>query len=817
MSISLKNIHSHARPGRHAVLVDENIDVDWKKNVLRVLDGLSLFWGGHNTALIPIDEEGEVSKNFDFILKKYQPDYLESFPVFYSDLKYIDPELYQECKEDLINQLNQDISDEEKERLAEDYLSGAPQPFYQLEPSESFQEKAKGLNPFYRSTSAELIRNFSVTPPPRRETDINEILLSLSDQGEGQSKTVKSVDMSDFSVFDELLISSCIGRGLFIKEYLENYDDLSGSSAEGRNVANISYTEISSDNSSAVADLCFANHQTAFGYTNQNLVRAYSNTALESFMKQPTVIFVGDSLIDFCAYFSLSNIYPRVFWVPKSSLEGEGNFTSFFINKIRSFVRNSINPEVKTILTSLSDIDLSEVKRLFEQNLIVGGFSNLECHPDPDFSVLFGNHCQFLCDRDSLSNNYMEQFHGGIAASQLKTPFPRIADSEDTSLTNVSWVVDIEVTPEDKFGGSNSKYTLPQHPASVEDSFSKVRSFGNIQSNFRATKDGFSFHVLPNGLIRGTERLSEIVVKPRIKIKPAFKAVRDIFKHHGYEISLSDKGSYIKKSLELFGGLSNLVKIFKDEKQGAVIEAYNDTDRDKDNDDRIGVLLKNPERVYLELENIQNIYDDEEKALLFLDSNLKRGVLQRGVILFCSHCKQSQWYHISDIDNDFKCSRCTTLQEIRKENWKAEVVGHKDLRFHYSLAEVLYQGINHNMEASVITADYLKKSADTDFLFVPDIEIYNQESSDDGPNFEIDFAAIYQGGLYLGECKTNSTEEISDSKIENYASISKELMATFIFSTTEEWSEDKKTRIKEKFDNTNSEVKFLDSSKLFDA
>ena len=816
MSTQLKNLKLSARPVRYAILVPKGI-INWKQSALHLLNGLTLFWGGFNAVIIPV-ENGDISDAFKFILRKYQPDYVKKYGIRSSDLELIlTEEQFESEKQKIMEDLsNEESSESKKERLASKRLNNSSR--YHVEPpsiGEELRYEIEKTNHF-KSISNNNLGSFSPSSPPNPSITIDQIFSS----SENENITINSVNHSDNNLTEELFVDSLIGRGCSVPRFVNNINSSNQFFTGRTSTYEIDYSPQDIDNFRLFEQSRpTAEPPTAFGHTAKNLVNI-QDVGSENLLEQDTVFFSGDSFVDFCAYFSLSSIYPRVYWLPFQAMSGpEHGFVQRFLKNLRKHERGSSrNIDNEFLVASLTGDDdmISNAKEFLQESFIGAQNFDIKKDSDVDLPDVFGEDTQKTVDRNSVSNNYLEQFHNGRSSSRLKPPTPEYLDVTQSATNNNSWIVDIEIKESNTSGTSQRKYILPKHKASVKNSFLKLgRMQGDLSNKFRATNDGYSYNILPSGLIRGAERLEEVMMKPQIKLKQDMDAVQDIFECEEYSIKLSDKGLYTKQSLELTDGLDELASMFKVENNHNIISKYKENQNNPDHEE----IVKLNKRTYMSLEGMRSVFDgDRQEVLKFLDKNVSRGVLRRGHALKCSHCRQADWYSISKVAQKFQCNRCGTKQVVRKESWRPESMSEKysDLTFYYGLAEVFYRAVDSDIEVPIITAHFLKKKSDSTFFYVPEIEVHKGTEIDtgqSGPDREIDFACISNGELFLGESKSNSNESIANDKLNDFIKLSGKLGATFVFSTTENWSRDKKNSIRAEFsNNVGAQVKFIDSN-----
>ncbi len=206
---------------------------------------------------------------------------------------------------------------------------------------------------------------------------------------------------------------------------------------------------------------------------------------------------------------------------------------------------------------------------------------------------------------------------------------------------------------------------------------------------------------------------------------PSLKQVAETFFDAGNfsHLEISGAGKYQQQFVQRAGSLEKAVHYFTIPLYRDLFELLMHNKNDKT---KLGKVLKNEERRalhHIELckqlgkclpEDLQSYFRKEcdelpQEAIELLDKDL----LERGFLLRCETCSFEAWYPIDRIGRSFECSRCFTMQ-VYKTNpiWL------------YKLPEIIYQGLNQNIEVPLLAVSYLKNKSKHSFEWLPDSNIY---------------------------------------------------------------------------------------------
>lgn len=213
-----------------------------------------------------------------------------------------------------------------------------------------------------------------------------------------------------------------------------------------------------------------------------------------------------------------------------------------------------------------------------------------------------------------------------------------------------------------------------------------------------------------------------------------------------------------------------------------------------------GVYLTDDRRRYLDLAAIAALIGESSADLI--DELISKKILYRGFIFACRYCRNSAWFSVAEVTQDFKCRRCNRTQVYTKANWKKP----EEPAWFYKLDELVYQGYRQGMAVSLLALNYLRLESSENFSFATDHEFWKPGAAK--PDAEVDLFCVSDGVLTIGEAKKEGrlggsvSEE--NAEIAKYKRFAKSLAARrLIFATLEqEWKTSTVTRLTEAFQDT---------------
>jgi hypothetical protein len=152
---------------------------------------------------------------------------------------------------------------------------------------------------------------------------------------------------------------------------------------------------------------------------------------------------------------------------------------------------------------------------------------------------------------------------------------------------------------------------------------------------------------------------------------------------------------------------------------------------------------------------------------------LKKGIPEKGFVLKCEECSYEYWYYVDEVGQKFKCNRCGAEQHYNIN----------PLWF-YKLNEIVFQGINSDMQVPLLTIDYLKNTSKSDFKWIYDSDFIDTKRN-------LDIICSIDGKIYIGEAKC--CDYIDKSQFQFYMDICRKVRIDGIVFSTSKKKWDNKT------------------------
>ncbi len=235
-------------------------------------------------------------------------------------------------------------------------------------------------------------------------------------------------------------------------------------------------------------------------------------------------------------------------------------------------------------------------------------------------------------------------------------------------------------------------------------SLSRLRDKVSIVSDPRLTtketrvgKDGPAYFC-PNIAYFGGD-IDTVLVRPHLRLPPLEGLLAELARSQGYECRPSDKGIYADEAVAKWGGLSEAARFLRNDAKRRLLEQFLDRSESKAG---TGVYLEDDRRRYLDLAAVNADVGDGARSLI--DELISKQILYRGFIFRCSYCRNSTWFSVSEITQEFKCRRCGRSQVYTKANWKMP----EEPAWFYKLDELVYQGYRQGMAVSLLALDHLR-------------------------------------------------------------------------------------------------------------
>ncbi|MGW3287525.1 hypothetical protein ACWDR3_23115 [Streptomyces sp. NPDC001002] len=784
-----QNITATVRPPRCAIFINKNSEY-WQTAANVAITQASQVWGGRNFLIVPTDGE-KIEDKFWELLEAYSPDYLAVCDLTFTDFEEANPDRYAEIKH---LHKNGEPAKEWSDAEFEDWFAGS-----------AAQSRIDELT-ISEALSSELIYRLS---PFHHSDAVDQYLTSKSGFGYPFTKIAKIISATtrhiglvrlppiiNDSTF-KLLIHSETGVGS--REYIDEISEAGFTTKRVPDTYKLTnvLTHVQgpqrpflSEHEEPHLDESFLPN-TPFGLSMLHLGQYYRADKHRS-DKEPVVVVLGDSVEDFCFYYSLSRMHEGIKWLPQAWLRSstkarnaarkrsqQGQEVDPFtleqqgarelVSVVSSLIRYGHSTKhVQLCSMSLSQRQLvayrSQIGRLtyFEPAKFV---SKIECVPIDSVSTS----CVLrVYETDNYVNHRSMIFVDGKSVSPFDTPKPKSFSS--IRLPDHYWLTSLQI----------EGYQPPSLPTLGP----KLANLHNSTTESRVANDGIAY-LCPNSMIFSND-LDAILVRPKIEILDTMSLFDTYFEGVGVKVRYSDKGNYFNDTLRRFGGLDATGKFIKAATTRSILDKFMSK--------RVAeggniIYLENDQRAYINLDSITASLGDEKTAADLVDDLVGKQVLHRGYIFQCERCRLVSWYGIDVLTTEFTCNRCSLNQQFTRGHWRSPVVPH----WYYRLAETIYQFYRNNSHLTAQVLYKLKSESKVAFHYAPEIDLVNFPRR--GKNREMDVACIVDGAIIFGECKTDSLKAEALEKFEVLAKMPLKNPARAIFATTQPVSDEFKEQM----------------------
>lgn len=762
-----KNITATVRSPRCAVLINEKSQY-WMAAAGGVIEQASATWGGRHFLIIPTDGQ-RIQEKFWEILEAYSPDHLAKYTLSFADLEEGAPELFTRTKD----AYRQSYEKQNHSMDFEEWFDGSARQstLDELNISDELEaELTQRLSPFHMGTGNTvdwLSKNVGFGFPFTRVTKI----LPFATRHIGQVLLPGAISDPATALF----VNSQTGKAgaEYVNELTSQGFSVTALGPEERasSILRLAFGERRRGDENYLARMPFGLSMLHLG--------EYYDLRVHREEKEPLVIILGDTVDDFCLYYSLSRMHNRVCWMPLAWLKSCYGAIS------RRRRRTEDEPASEL---SVQQAAARELVNLFDQLIDYGHsmkriqLTSLSLKP----RQLIAYRSQMV--RISFAQQRLAAHVDCVSPDQISTECT-LSVFEENNYTNHRSVVfkDNEtVSPFDTPKPKNFSVVRPDghrwvtslsiegyQPSPLPALGAKIVSLqGPTES--RVARDGIAYNC-PNIAYFGGD-IDVVLVRPKIRMLDEMEMLGAFFESIGVSLRYSDKGNYFNDTLRRFGGLSLAGEFVKNPRTRGVLDAFI---AKKPAADGSIVYLANDQRAYLTLSAIQKCMDDDENvAVDLVDKLVGQEVLQRGYILQCQRCRLSSWYSLNVLTATFTCNRCSAEQQFTRTHWRTPA----EPRWYYKLAETVYQFYENNSHLTLQTLYNLKSRAKTAFHYVPEVDLIDFPAV--GEKRELDVACIVDGRVVVGECKTESLRVKDVSKFETLNARLKKRPDLIVFATS---------------------------------
>jgi hypothetical protein len=726
------------------------------------ISAASEIWGGKGFLIVPTDGN-RIREKFWDILAVYDPDHMAVYGLTLKDMQTAQPEKYESIKQG---------HREQREALGwtsdqfEGWFNGSAEISLvdELTLSEELESQLLGrLNPFYfqgRVVQQYISRSVGFRFPFTKITEV----VPLADARAEQVCKFNTIE----DPIASLIVKSQTGDGS--EKYFAELESKGASVAALPNEFDpVRVLEHIYDRSREVRARIGDSYQSLsefvgnapFGISMAHLGQYY-RLGVHLPHKEPVTVVIGDSVDDFCLYYCMSHIHENVCWLPLKWLRGaykahsanlrryergqapepngfEQRVVYNLVNRFFDLAEHGTGEKYLQICSmSLRANQVAAYKGQMATLAMVGHdpfSSSARTVPIDKVSVS----CSFaVFEEDNYTNNEPAVFVDGQSVSPFPTPQPR--SFSKVPPTGLYWIVSLSI----------ERYQPPK----VNYLAAKIVQMTGFPVDVRVASDGIAYHC-PNVAYFGGG-INANLVRPRLRLIDEMELLGDYFGPTGISIRYSDKGNYFQDTLRRFGGLDETADFIRSGRTRRILDAFMSSTGKEDGS---VVYLSNDQRSYLSLKAFEDCLGNLAAAVDSVDDLVSKEVLERGYILQCSRCRLASWYSIDVLTSEFVCSRCGFMQKYTKAHWKMP----EEPRWYYKLAETIYQFYLNNSHVTVQALHKIKSYSKQSFLFVPEIDLLNFPDAE-GKRREMDIACILDGGVIVGECKTEHLRPKDTSK-----------------------------------------------------
>jgi len=396
-------------------------------------------------------------------------------------------------------------------------------------------------------------------------------------------------------------------------------------------------------------------------------------------------------------------------------------------------------------------------------------------------------------ERDNFQRDIPVQMSDDVTISPFNTPKPKnfhfIDPREHRYITQLS--VAKESPPKHSHLGS---WVVPDHRLTTKE--------------VRVGRDGPAYFC-PNIMYFGGD-IDTVLVRPQLRLPPLHKILVEVARTQRYECRPSDKGIYADETISKWGGLEQVARFLRYAPARGFLDQFLDQSRSEAGK---GVYLRDDRRRYLDFPAVNAHLGNG--AADFIDELVSKQIMYRGFIFSCIYCRNSSWFSVAEITQEFRCKRCGRSQTYTKAHWKKP----DEPAWFYKLDELVYQGYRQGMAVSLLALNYLMTESSENFSFATDREFWKREASK--ADAEADLFCVSDGVLTIGEAKKEnrlgaSTSE-ENAEINKYRQLAAGLSARRLVLATfsESWNVTTTQRVLSAFNDMHQvTVRFLTATQL---
>ncbi len=772
------------RPGRAVTLVCA--DEGWETDVLRLLECHSRTWGGDGNGIVPCSRGWTIPETFWPLVGVFDADFWTCFQTNRRAIQMADPARYKEMVDADVAHFSSEhnVSLDDARTLIETgpYLS---EPFWGRPPPE-FGQQIRRFHAPLGSAQVTLHGHFRADEPPPHDLVDMCRLTHVPEQ-------IRTLDTSQWPMAVQLLVATRTGglqpshRELLAQRGAKIETTVVADSEQLGALLEFGWT---GQVDMASRRLTHAVAQGLDGSTPEIIEPVFAD---EHFLPDtplgqsrlgsgwlrrlrpdddPIVVVCGVSLEDFSYAFTLQRLMGRVYWFPAGPSDQLDDFDEVLRRTFTAVIsaRHDTTPidNPSVLLTSLT-LGPDELDRLLVELQAtpwgsclngegVGGLTVEVVEP----SAVPMRRDLLLVDEVHYPKESFEPFLGNELARTLDIPVPSKATGIQPS--DCRWQVDVEdfqhILP--------ARWVLHSILGSAD---------GPTHRALRSSTAGISVDSHARGFVFGGGPLAQVLAQVRIRFPSAREVFECLLASVGGSIEESDKGSFARRMIDLWGGFTALTG----DLEGSTRSLLRSWVKAK-SDATPGIVKQ--QRRYLRLGDVMKLTGMKiDDARDLLDGYLRRDIISRGLLFTCAVCRGTSFYRLEDLGTGFRCQRCRQVNEILRTSWK----GPREPTWFYALDEVVFQGLLANAHVPLLALARVAKSAKS-FLHMPEGKVHINGR----PEMEIDLWAIADGKIIVGEAKIGGrlekTAAAESARCQAFKQLAEDLTADeFVMATAGQW------------------------------
>jgi hypothetical protein len=662
-------------------------DQNWEHTCLRAIEFFSQLWGGAYNIIVPTDGK-TIDERFWTILEAFDPDNVYFYGKSGEDIRLSSPEEFQGLLDSHVSRWVTQFGDQgleqTKERIEKD-LRGAWASDFSI--TFSLQDEIKvRLSPFYfQEWTVEPLGVSARSGVPFALTSLAKIIWNA--EHPDRYGTINA----PADLVPRLWYSAACGS---FRDNTEKELEAAGLTQDRFDFEEADVGQLTEFVVNGEIQGQWEMYPNTRTFTRLNGITPYQLSMLQLGLyrpakypawAEPMVLVAGGTVDDFCLYYCLSRLRERVRWVLPSATEKAlssapapaSRCEVSFINQLHN-QKFSQQSQGGVAVTSFSLAD-AEVEVVMAW-LNTSPFGHMQIAKAKEIKHLVRMPLLAI-EKDNFRRDIPLQMSDDLTISPFDTPKPKnfrfIDPREHRYITQLSVARE---SPPKHFHLGN--WVIPDHRLETKQA--------------RVGKDGPAYFC-PNTMYFGGD-IDTVLVRPHLRLSPLQKILVELARTQGYDCRPSDKGIYADETIAKWGGLDQVAQFLQDTANRSLLDMF--LDRSESGEGR-GVYLDDRRR-YLDFPAITTHVG--KSAGMLIDQLISKQILYRGFIFHCHYCRNSAWFSISEISQEFRCRRCGRSQVYTKTHWKVP----DEPAWFYKLDELVYQGYRQGMVVSLLALNYLQ-------------------------------------------------------------------------------------------------------------